>query len=122
MLAVTDLRAAYGRIPILGGISLGVSGWRVCGRARSQRHGQDHAAQDADRGSPGHRRHACASTARISRSLRPMNERAWGIGYVPQGREIFPGLSVHREPAHGVRAAGPVRNRRSSPYSPSFRA
>ena len=28
-----------------------------------------------------------------------------GIGYVPQGREIFPALSVLRQPAHGLRRA-----------------
>ena len=93
MLEVTQLCAAYGRIPILNGISfsvgtgefIGVLGHNGMGKttllkalmgflpATSGRvHFDDADITDA----PPHRR------ARL------------GLGYVPQGREIFPGLSV----------------------------
>ena len=93
MLEVSDLRASYGRIQILHGISFAVAEREFVGilghngmgkttllkaligelRAGGGRVGFD--GQDIT-GLPAHRR------ARL------------GIGYVPQGREIFPALSV----------------------------
>ncbi len=93
MLAVSNLRAGYGGIPILGGVSMTVAQSDVIGILGHNGMGKttllktliglvpatdgsirflDHDITDA----PVHRRNRL------------------GIGYVPQGREIFPALSV----------------------------
>jgi branched-chain amino acid transport system ATP-binding protein len=94
MLKVAQLCAAYGRIPILNGISfsvtegefVGVLGHNGMGKTTLLRAlmgflpattGSVHFAGADVTAAPPHRR------ARL------------GLGYVPQGREIFPGLTVH---------------------------
>ena len=74
-----------------------------------QRHGQDHAAQVHHGPAAGDVRRRSRSTARDLRAL-PAEERArLGIGYVPQGREIFPQLTVEENLriGLGVRKNGP---------------
>jgi urea transport system ATP-binding protein len=75
MLEVEDLRAAYGRIPILDGVSLAVADGEFVGFLPATGGRVRFAGGDIT-GAPPYAR------ARL------------GIGYVPQGREIFPGLSV----------------------------
>ena len=72
-----------------------------------QRRGQDHAAQD-HHGAPARPRRGriVFDGTDITRpAARASGPRA-GIGYVPQGREIFPHLTVAGEPAHGRAGRG----------------
>jgi branched-chain amino acid transport system ATP-binding protein len=94
MLRVEDLRAGYGRIPVLQGIDfsaaegecIGVLGHNGMGKTTLMR---------TIAGQIG----ASSGTIRldgIDVTGLPSHERARrGLGYVPQGRAIFPTLSVH---------------------------
>ena len=94
MLEVAGLDVAYGESQVLWDVVA-----RRCRRAGGlphgpQRRGQDHAAKTIMGLLPVRARARRASTAPTSRGWRP--ERAGarcGIGYVPQGREIFPHLT-----------------------------
>jgi branched-chain amino acid transport system ATP-binding protein len=110
MLKVTQLCAAYGRIPILNGIGfsvtegefVGVLGHNGMGKTTLLRAlmgflpataGSVHFAGADVTAAPPHRR------ARL------------GLGYVPQGREIFPGLTVHDNLRMGcAKENGPARD------------
>jgi urea ABC transporter ATP-binding protein UrtE len=93
MLAVTDLRAAYGRIPILGGISLAVADGEFVGVLGHNGMGKTTLLKTlmgflaATGGSVRYNDQDITRLAPYERARR-------GIGYVPQGREIFPALSV----------------------------
>ncbi len=93
MLVVKDLRAAYGRIPILAGVSftlekgeyLGILGHNGMGKTTLMRTLMGYLP--ATGGS------IVLEGTDITRA--PTHARArLGIGFVPQGREIFPNLSV----------------------------
>ena len=93
MLAVTDLRAAYGRIQILNGISLAVAEREFVGILGHNGMGKTtllKALIGAVRATGGHVQFEGRDVTAL-----PAHRRArLGIGYVPQGREIFPTLSV----------------------------
>jgi urea ABC transporter ATP-binding protein UrtE len=93
MLKVTDLRASYGRIPILGGISFEVAEGEFVGVLGHNGMGKTTLLKTLMGLLPaagGSVHYADQDITRI-----PAYERVRrGIGYVPQGREIFPALSV----------------------------
>jgi branched-chain amino acid transport system ATP-binding protein len=105
MLRVRGLRASYGRIPILQGVDLtvatgefvGLFGHNGMGKTTLMRTlagqlrataGKIYLADEDVTSTSSHRR------AQL------------GLGYIPQGREIFPGLSVEENLWMGARLAG----------------
>ena len=93
MLEVSELAAGYGRIPILGGVSfsvargefVGVLGHNGMGKTTLLRALMGYISATAGR--------VVLEDADITRA-EPYRRARAGMGYVPQGREIFPGLSV----------------------------
>jgi urea transport system ATP-binding protein len=93
MLEVSELAAGYGRIPILGGVSfsvargefVGVLGHNGMGKTTLLRALMGYISATAGR--------VVLENADITRA-EPYRRARAGMGYVPQGREIFPGLSV----------------------------
>ena len=93
MLAVENLRASYGRIPILMGVSfdvaegefVGILGHNGMGKTTLLKALIGQLAADAGR--------VMLDGADVTR-LQPSARARAGVGYVPQGREIFPTLSV----------------------------
>ncbi len=93
MLEVSDLRTAYGRIPILNGISFSVGEGEFIGILGHNGMGKTTLLKALMGFLPptGGRVRFAGSDVTAS----PPYERArLGMGYVPQGREIFPGLTV----------------------------
>ncbi|WP_375463743.1 ATP-binding cassette domain-containing protein, partial [uncultured Methylobacterium sp.] len=92
LLSVEGLHAGYGRIPILGGISLTVAPGAVVGILGHNGMGKTTLLRTLMGYLP-----ATMGTVRfdgrdLTRAAPTARARA-GIGYVPQGREIFPALS-----------------------------
>ncbi|HTI00390.1 MAG TPA: ABC transporter ATP-binding protein [Acidisoma sp.] len=94
MLKVTDLRSGYGRIPILAGITLsvaagefvGILGHNGMGKSTLLRTLMGYLPMTGGEATfEGTNMKGLSSTARAR----------LGIGYVPQGREIFSSLSVY---------------------------
>jgi branched-chain amino acid transport system ATP-binding protein len=84
MLQVSELRAGYGRMTILNGINLEVADGEFVGVL-------------------GH--NGMGKTTFLKATKKPPYERARrGIGYVPQGRDIFPQLSVNDNLRMGITA------------------
>ncbi len=93
MLAVTDLAAAYGRIPILNGISFAVAEREFVGILGHNGMGKTTLLKTligAVRATGGQ----VQFEGRDVTDLPAYRRARLGIGYVPQGREIFPALSV----------------------------
>ena len=70
--------------------------------ARPQRRRQDDAAQEPDGRAPDPFRQTSRSTGASISALPPYARAALGIGYVPQGREIFPRLTVEENLLMGL--------------------
>jgi branched-chain amino acid transport system ATP-binding protein len=93
MLEVCDLRSGYGRIPVLDGVNLSAAAGEVIGILGHNGMGKTTLLKTligelrATGGSIHLEGHDLTRTGMASRA------RA-GIGYVPQGRQIFPQLSV----------------------------
>lgn len=93
LLDVRDLRSGYGRIPILQGLSLsvqpgervGILGHNGMGKSTLLRTISGHLPTTAG---------TVTFDGRVITGSTPTVLARSGIGYVPQGREIFPGLSV----------------------------
>ena len=93
MLEVSELAAGYGRIPILGGVNfsvargefIGVLGHNGMGKTTLLRALMGYIPATAGR--------VVLEGADVTRA-EPYRRARAGMGYVPQGREIFPGLSV----------------------------
>ena len=93
MLSVTDLRAAYGRIPILHGINFAVKNGEFVGILGHNGMGKTTLLKTLIgllRATGGR---VEFDGKEITRDAAFRRNRM-GIGYVPQGREIFPNLSV----------------------------
>jgi branched-chain amino acid transport system ATP-binding protein len=94
MLDVQGLRAAYGRIPILNGIGfavnegefIGILGHNGMGKTTLLRALMGFLPATAGR---------VQFVGRDVTALEPHRRARLGLGYVPQGRDIFPGLSVY---------------------------
>jgi branched-chain amino acid transport system ATP-binding protein len=93
MLEVSDLRTAYGRIPILNGINFAVGEGEFIGILGHNGMGKTtllKALMGFLPATAGRVRFAGADVTAAA----PYQRARLGMGYVPQGREIFPGLTV----------------------------
>jgi len=94
MLTVTGLRTGYGRIPILNGVSFAVSEGEFIGILGHNGMGKTTLLRALMGFLP-------ATGGRIQfadddvTTAEPYRRARLGLGYVPQGREIFPGLTAY---------------------------
>ncbi len=93
MLSVSDLSAGYGRIPILGGISFSVAPSEFVGVLGHNGMGKTTLLKALMGFLPATAGRVNFAGEDVTRS-EPFRRARRGMGYVPQGREIFPGLSV----------------------------
>jgi branched-chain amino acid transport system ATP-binding protein len=93
MLEVSDLHAGYGRMPILNGISFGVAAGEIVGVLGHNGMGKTTMMRTLAGHLPA--RSGLIRFRDMDITLLAAFRRArLGIGYVPQGREIFPRLTV----------------------------
>jgi branched-chain amino acid transport system ATP-binding protein len=93
MLEVSELAAGYGRIPILGGVSFSVARGEFVGVLGHNGMGKTTLLRALMGYIPATAGRVVLEEADITR-VEPYRRARSGMGYVPQGREIFPGLSV----------------------------
>jgi branched-chain amino acid transport system ATP-binding protein len=93
MLEVSDLAAGYGRIPILGGVSFGVAPGEFVGVLGHNGMGKTTLLRALMGYIPATAGRVMLEGADVTRA-EPYRRARAGMGYVPQGREIFPALSV----------------------------
>ena len=93
LLSVTDLHARYGRIPILNGIRLEVAAGEFVGVLGHNGMGKTTLLKTLMGFVPAPRGRIVFDGVDVTREP-PYARARRGLGYVPQGREIFPGLSV----------------------------
>jgi branched-chain amino acid transport system ATP-binding protein len=93
MLEVSELAAGYGRIPILGGVSFSVARGEFIGVLGHNGMGKTTLLRALMGYIPATAGQILLEDADITR-VEPYRRARAGMGYVPQGREIFPGLSV----------------------------
>jgi len=94
MLQVEALRSGYGRIPILAGVSFAVAPGEFVGILGHNGMGKSTLLRTLMGYLPATAGRVVFEGRDITR-LSPTARARLGIGYVPQGREIFPALSVH---------------------------
>lgn len=105
MLKISGLHSGYGRIPILNGINLDVAVGQVVGILGHNGMGKTTLMKtimgfiDVTKGS------IALEGQNITRAAPYRRARA-GFGYVPQGRDIFPRMTVHDNLRFAVAAAG----------------
>jgi branched-chain amino acid transport system ATP-binding protein len=93
LLRATDISARYGRIPILNGIDLQVAAGELVGVLGHNGMGKTTLLRTLMGFVPAQRGRILFEEVDITREP-PYARARRGLGYVPQGREIFPGLSV----------------------------
>jgi branched-chain amino acid transport system ATP-binding protein len=93
LLRATDLSARYGRIPVLNGIQLQVAAGEFVGVLGPNGMGKTTLLRTLMGFVPAYRGQITFDEADVTREP-PYARARRGLGYVPQGREIFPGLSV----------------------------
>jgi urea transport system ATP-binding protein len=93
VLGVTDLHARYGRIPILNGIRLEVGAGEFVGVLGHNGMGKTTLLKTLMGFVPARRGRIVFDDVDVTREP-PYARARRGLGYVPQGREIFAGLSV----------------------------
>jgi branched-chain amino acid transport system ATP-binding protein len=93
MLEVSELAAGYGRIPILGGVSFSVARGEFIGILGHNGMGKTTLLRALMGYLPATAGRVELEDADITRA-EPYRRARAGMGYVPQGRDIFPGLSV----------------------------
>jgi branched-chain amino acid transport system ATP-binding protein len=93
LLSVTDLHARYGRIPILNGIQLDVAAGEFVGVLGHNGMGKTTLLKTLMGFVPARRGRITFDGTDLTQAP-PYARARRGLGYVPQGREIFPGLSV----------------------------
>ncbi|QND46161.1 ATP-binding cassette domain-containing protein (plasmid) [Rhizobium lusitanum] len=104
LLNVKDLRSGYGRIPILAGVDmameegeyLGILGHNGMGKTTLMRTLMGHLPATAG---------TVEFSGRNVTGMKPFERSRLGMGLVPQGREIFPELSVYENLRMGLVAA-----------------
>ncbi|HEY0123621.1 MAG TPA: ATP-binding cassette domain-containing protein [Rhizobium sp.] len=104
LLGVKDLRSGYGRIPILAGVDmamgegeyLGILGHNGMGKTTLMRTLMGHLPATAG---------TVEFSGRNVTGMKPFERSRLGMGLVPQGREIFPELSVYENLRMGLVAA-----------------
>jgi branched-chain amino acid transport system ATP-binding protein len=94
MLEVSDIHAGYGRIPVLSGINFTVGEHEVVGVLGHNGMGKTTLLKTLIGQVPLTSGRIRFSNVDISHSP-PFRRARSGLGYVPQGRQIFPGLSVY---------------------------
>ena len=92
-LSVTDLHAQYGRIPILNGVQLDVAAGEFVGVLGHNGMGKTTLLKTLMGFVPARRGRVVFDGTDITHEP-PYARARRGLGYVPQGRDIFPGLSV----------------------------
>jgi branched-chain amino acid transport system ATP-binding protein/urea transport system ATP-binding protein len=101
ILEVIGLRSGYGRIPILAGVTLGVAEGEFLGILGHNGMGKTTLMNTLMGHLP-----ATAGTIRFDgqdvTALAPHKRSRAGLGLVPQGRQIFPDLSVHENLRMGM--------------------
>jgi len=93
LLQAADLSARYGRIPVLNGIQLQVAAGEFVGVLGHNGMGKTTLLRTLMGFVPAQHGRIAFDEADITREP-PYARARRGLGYVPQGREIFPGLSV----------------------------
>ena len=93
MLEVSELAAGYGRIPILGGVSFSVARGEFVGILGHNGMGKTTLLRALMGYLPATAGRVVLEDADITRA-EPYRRARAGMGYVPQGRDIFSGLSV----------------------------
>jgi branched-chain amino acid transport system ATP-binding protein len=104
-LTVTHLHARYGRIPILNGIQLEVADGEFVGVLGHNGMGKTTLLRTLMGFVPAQRGRIVFDGADITQEP-PYARARRGLGYVPQGREIFPGLSVRDNLRMGFASRG----------------
>jgi branched-chain amino acid transport system ATP-binding protein len=94
MLEVHDIHAGYGRIPVLSGINFTVGDHEVVGVLGHNGMGKTTLLKSLIGQVPLTSGRIRLANVDISHSP-PFRRARAGLGYVPQGRQIFPGLSVY---------------------------
>ncbi|HLJ64660.1 MAG TPA: ABC transporter ATP-binding protein, partial [Stellaceae bacterium] len=94
MLEVENLNTAYGRIPILNGVNLRVETGEFIGILGHNGMGKTTLLRALMGFLPAQRGRVRFDGADIT-DWPPYARSRAGMGFVPQGREIFPGLTVH---------------------------
>jgi branched-chain amino acid transport system ATP-binding protein len=94
MLEVRDIHACYGRIPVLSGINFTVGDHEVVGVLGHNGMGKTTLLKTLIGQVPLTSGRIRLANVDISHSP-PFRRARAGLGYVPQGRQIFPGLSVY---------------------------
>ena len=94
MLEVQELRAAYGRIPILNGINFAVADGEFVGILGHNGMGKTTFLRALMGFLPATSGHVRFEQQDIT-AFEPFRRARLGLGYVPQGREIFPALTVY---------------------------
>ena len=105
MLEVSGLRAAYGRIPILYGIDLEIQAGEVVGILGHNGMGKTTLMKTLIGLVPATDGSIVFDGVDVTRERADRRARR-GMGYVPQGREIFPRLSVRENLRMAALAAG----------------
>jgi branched-chain amino acid transport system ATP-binding protein len=93
MLKVAELAAGYGRIPILNGVTFSVEEGEFVGILGHNGMGKTTLLKALMGFLPATHGRVSFAGADVTR-VEPYRRSRLGIGYVPQGRQIFPGLSV----------------------------
>ena len=94
MLEVSDIHAGYGRVPVLSGINFTVGEHEVVGVLGHNGMGKTTLLKTLIGQVPLTSGRIRLANVDISHSP-PFRRARAGLGYVPQGRQIFPGLSVY---------------------------
>jgi branched-chain amino acid transport system ATP-binding protein len=102
MLEVEELRSGYGSIPILHGVSLRVSAGEIVGVLGHNGMGKTTLLRTLIGELPATRGVIRLDRADVTRSTTARRARL-GVGYVPQGRGIFPDLTVRENLQVGAR-------------------
>ena len=94
MLDVQGLRTSYGRIPILNGVSFSVSQGEFIGILGHNGMGKTTLLKALMGFLPATAGRVLFDQEDVT-TAEPYRRSRLGLGYVPQGREIFPGLTVY---------------------------
>src|ERR1700723_2650260 len=94
MLEVSNLAAGYGRIPILGGVTFAVAEGEFIGVLGHNGMGKTTLLKALMGYLPATAGQVTLDDQDITRATPAMRAHR-GLGYVPQGRDIFPALTVH---------------------------